>query len=70
MSIGVSIFLAFSLKAIKYFWHIFFSDYDKTIDKFKLLTVPDNFKGTVFRKNWARDYKMAQEEQLTNFIFQ
>jgi hypothetical protein len=34
-------------------------------NNFAHLIMPDEFKGTVFRKNWAGDNIMAQEEQLT-----
>jgi len=32
--------------------------------------MPDVFKGTVHRKNQMGDYKLAQEEQLSTFMFQ
>jgi hypothetical protein len=38
-------------------------------NKFAHLIMPDEFKGTVFRKNWAGDNIMAQEEQLTGLTF-
>ena len=31
--------------------------------------MPDDFKGTVYRKNQMGDYKLVKEEQLSTFIF-
>ncbi len=39
-------------------------------NKFAHLTMPDEFKGTVFPKNLAGDNVMDQEEQLSSLIFQ
>jgi hypothetical protein len=33
------------------------------------LTLPDNFKGTEFRKNRMEYYMLASKEQLATFIF-
>jgi hypothetical protein len=39
------------------------------INKFALLTIPGDFKRTVYQKNLMGHYIPAYKEQLTTFIF-
>jgi hypothetical protein len=39
-------------------------------NKNALLSMPDDFKGTVYQKNRMGHYILASKKPLTNFIFQ